>query len=79
LEAIEKLGLKIPGDIGVICFDDEDIFRFYPPGISSIQQPVKEIAATAMQLLMDQLSEKKLSPKHNHVLLKPAFIARGSA
>jgi hypothetical protein len=40
---------------------------------------VKEIAVTAMQLLMDQLAEKKLSTKHSHVLLKPAFIARGSA
>jgi LacI family transcriptional regulator len=78
LEAIKKTGLKIPSDIAVICFDDEDLFRLYPPGISSVQQPVKEIAARAMQLLMDQLSGKKLSSVRGKVLLKPALIARGS-
>jgi len=78
LEAIKKLGLRIPDDLSVICFDDEDIFRLYPPGISSIQQPVQEIAATAMQLLMDQLAAKKLSSKRKHVLVKPTLIVRGS-
>ncbi len=78
LEAIEQLRLRIPIDIAVICFDDEDIFRLYPPGISCIQQPVKDIAAKAMQLLMDQLSGKKLSASMGKVLLKPTLIARGS-
>ena len=78
LEAIEKIGLKIPTDIAVICFDDADIFRLYPPGITSVQQPVKEIAAKAMQLLMHQLSGKKLSAGSSKVILKPALISRGS-
>ena len=78
LEAIEQLGLKIPTEIGVICFDDEDIFRLYPPGITSIQQPVKDIAAKAMQLLINQLSGKKLSGSTGKVLLQPALITRGS-
>ncbi|HSB92745.1 MAG TPA: LacI family DNA-binding transcriptional regulator [Flavitalea sp.] len=78
LEAIEKLGLRIPTDTAVICFDDADIFRLYPPGISSVQQPVKEIAAKAMQLLLDQLSGKKLSPGKSKILLKPSLVIRGS-
>jgi LacI family transcriptional regulator len=79
LEAIEKLKLKIPTDIAVICFDDEDIFRLYPPGISSIQQPVKEIAAKAMQMLIEQMNDKPISSSRKQVTLKPIFIQRGSA
>src|SRR3984893_5832642 len=41
LESIKQLGLRIPDDIAVICFDDHDIFRLYPPGITSIQQPIE--------------------------------------
>lgn len=78
LEAIEKIGLKIPADIAVICFDDADIFRLYPPGITSVQQPVKAIAAKAMQLLIDQLSGKKPAASRSKVFLKPALIKRGS-
>jgi LacI family transcriptional regulator len=79
LEAIEKAGFNIPTDIAVICFDDADIFRLYPPGITSVQQPVSAIAAKAMQLLMDQLAGKKLAGSRSKVLMKPALIKRGSA
>lgn len=79
LEAIKELKLSIPADIAVVCFDDEDIFRLYPPGISSIQQPVALIAATAMKMLMDQISEKATARASRQISLKPLFIERGSA
>src|SRR5688500_10913714 len=59
LESIRQLNLKIPSDIAMVCFDDHDIFRLYPPGISSVQQPVEAIAKTAIQLLMQQLGKDK--------------------
>lgn len=66
LEAIDKLHLKIPDNIAVLCFDDHDVFRLYPPGITTIQQPVTAIAETAITLLMNQLQKpgKKLNGKH---------------
>ncbi len=76
LECIRRMGLSIPKDLAVICFDDHDIFRLYPPGISAIEQPVEEIARTAIQLLMDQL-KKKPSKKHQ-VQIAAKFNERGS-
>ena len=80
LEALKNLQLNIPGDLGVICFDDHDIFRLYPPGITIIRQPVQEIAKVAMQLLMEQFGTvHKSSCAGSQRKLEPELIVRGSS
>lgn len=79
LESIRKAGLKIPGDIAMVSFDDVDLFRLYPPGISAVQQPVEKIAKTAMELLMKQILTKKNLPNPAPVSIAPLFIERGSS
>ena len=78
LESIKKAGLRIPEDIGVICFDDHDIFRLYPPGITTIQQPIEEIAKTSVHMLMQQLGKSKKNFKKLQVALAANLIERGS-
>lgn len=79
LEVIARLGLRMPDDLNVICFDDHDIFRLYPPGISVIEQPIEGIARTAIELLMHQLGKDKTPLKDTAVELPGRFIVRGSA
>ncbi len=79
LESIAGLGLKIPDDMAMICFDDHDIFRLYPPGITVVQQPIEEIAKTAMGLLMNQLDKSQRAVKKNQVQVPGKFVKRGSA
>jgi LacI family transcriptional regulator len=78
LEAIKRLGMQIPGDIAMVCFDDHDIFRIYPPGITIIQQPIEELARTAIEMLMNQIENGQSAVKKNHVALAAKFIVRGS-
>lgn len=79
LEVLARMGLKMPDDIAVICFDDHDIFRLYPPGISVIEQPIEGIAKTAIDLLMHQLDKNNPPLKKHSVELPGKFILRGSA
>ena len=53
LEAIRRCGMTIPGDIAVICFDDNETFRLFTPGITALEQPIQAIAHEAIQMLMD--------------------------
>jgi len=78
LQSIQKLQLRVPEDIAIICFDDHDIFSLYPPGIASIQQPVEEIGKTAIQLLLKQLGKNKQSPSNEGIEIDGSFIPRGS-
>ncbi len=79
LESIGLLNLSIPSDIAIVSFDDEDIFRLFPPGISAIRQPIEAIAKTAMELLMKQINNKKSIQHHPPVQITADFIQRGSA
>lgn len=78
LEGIRRAGLNIPRDLGVICFDDHDIFRLYFPAVTVIQQPVEEIAKTAVHILMQQLGKNKTGGQKKHVELAAKFVVRGS-
>lgn len=79
LQSCQKLKWNIPDDIAVVSFDDEDIFRLLPPGITSIQQPIEEIAKTAIQLLIQQLQKPSALKNKKEILLLPTLLERGSA
>ena len=57
LEAIKLSRLQIPQDIAIISFDDLDLFRLYTPGITTISQPISEIAKQATTLLFNQINK----------------------
>ena len=78
LESIHELNIKFPGELAMISFDDHDVFRLYPPGITSIRQPVEEIAKTAMQLLMSQLGKTEKS-NNTKVEIPARLVIRGTA
>lgn len=78
LESIKSLALKIPEDIAVVCFDDHEVFNLYPPGITSIRQPVEEIAQTAIRILMGEMKVGK-KVKQQRVQLEARIIERYSA
>lgn len=77
VESITQLHLKIPDDLAIVCFDDHDLFKLYPPGITTVEQPLQEMANGAVELLMEQITAKtKLATKHKQV--KAELIVRGS-
>jgi LacI family transcriptional regulator len=55
IEAIKKKRLEVPGQLAVLCFDDNDIFRLYTPTISVIRQPIESIGQRAMSVLIERL------------------------
>jgi len=79
LEAIRNLKLSIPGDLGVIVFDDHNLFRLFTPSISAISQPIKEISETTIELMLSRLAEPKKPTKYKHIKLGTKLILRESS
>ncbi len=77
IEVIQRLGWEMPHDIAMVSFDDHEVFRLYPKGITVIEQPVEEIALQASRLLLREL-EKRKTPRKNKFILPPKIIVRGS-
>jgi len=80
LLAIKKMGLIIPDDIGIVCFDDSDWALMLEPPITVIRQPVYQLGSTAAELLIKEIEdeEKNLDHKPTVVTLSTELIIRNS-
>ncbi|MGI9861446.1 LacI family DNA-binding transcriptional regulator [Moorella naiadis] len=76
LKAARELGLKIPGDLAVIGFDDIPMAAYCNPPLSTIRSPSLELGQQAARLLLEQLSREKAPVKK--VLLPVELVLRGS-
>ncbi len=70
-------GLRIPADLAVIGFDGLPLTEFTSPPLSTVQQPVAEMGAAAITMLLDRIKERVDAPAR--VKTFPAkLVARAS-
>ena len=50
-QAAREHGLRVPEDVSVVGFDDLPQARWSVPGLTTVRQPLAEMAATALRLL----------------------------
>jgi len=79
IESIKILKLNIPGDLGVIAFDDNPFFSLFSPTISAVAQPMHEISHEVMKQLKMKLSADKPDTKPKTTVLKTKLIERESS
>ena len=75
IRALRDLGKTVPEDISVVGFDGIDLCRFTVPRLTTVEQPVDEIARRSVNLLLDMM-EKGAAPRH--VLVNAVFRSRDS-
>mgnify|MGYP001139900608 FL=1 len=63
IESIRSLGLQIGSELGMVSFDDHDIFRLLSPAVTCVAQPVEEIGRTLIRILMEELDETSEGPR----------------
>ena len=73
LQVCGKMDIKVPEQIKVIGFDDVNIASLTTPRITTIHQPIKEMAQLAVELLVDA-SQEKVVPKRS--LLPVTLVER---
>ena len=75
IRALKDLGRSVPEDISVVGFDGVDISRYTVPRLTTVEQPVDEIARRSVNLLLDMM-EKSSTPRH--IVVEAAFRRRES-
>lgn len=55
LSALQELGKSIPEQVGVIGFDDTSMGRYLSPKLSSVSQPITQMAQMAVDRLLDRI------------------------
>jgi LacI family xylobiose transport system transcriptional regulator len=76
-EAARELGLRIPQDLSVVGFDDLPLARWISPPLTTVRQPLTEMAEAAARLVLD-LSRGR-EPSTLRVDLATRLVERASS
>jgi LacI family transcriptional regulator len=77
LRALNETGLRIPGDISVVAFDDQPYSSFLASPMTTVDQPKEEIAKIAVNILLDYIRKGSVDIDTG-IMLKPKLIIRKS-
>lgn len=75
LQACRRLHIPVPEQIKVIGFDDVNVAELTTPQLTTLHQPVKEMAEIAVQLLHDAVNGKLVA---NRTVLPVRLVERES-
>lgn len=76
LELAKCKGIDIPGQLSLISFDNTPIMRFVQPPLTAIDQPIAEIAAKAVELIVAH--QRCSEMPESAVVIAATLVVRGS-
>ena len=75
-EAARQLGLRIPEDLSVVGFDDVQTAAFLGPALTTVRQPLQDMARAAVRMLVEALStDDVIQP---HIIMPTSLVVRNS-
>jgi LacI family transcriptional regulator len=75
-EALYERGLRTPDDVSVVGFDDLDAARWAVPPLTTVRQPLHEMAGMATRMLLRLIAGEEL--ESTRVELATPLVVRGS-
>jgi LacI family transcriptional regulator len=76
-----RRGLDVPGDLSITGFDDTPLATTVWPELTTIRQPIAEMAREAVRLLVEQIRSRRsgAEPQVVHKMLKFTLVKRASS
>ncbi len=75
LTACRELGIRVPGQMSIVGFDDVEMAQYVTPPLTTVHQPKLRLGQLAMDMLLDLLNDK---PVTDHVLPAELVIRESS-
>jgi LacI family transcriptional regulator len=79
LEVFKENNPNLINELGIIAFDDNDMFKIYSPTITSVSQPLVEISTKLMEIMLPLLKKKDVNETIHQIMLKTELIIRESS
>jgi len=75
-----RRGLEVPGDLAVAGFDDTPLATTVWPELTTVHQPIADMAREAVRLLVEQVRGRRTGtePQATHKMLKFTLVKRDS-
>ncbi len=77
MQTLRGLGYKIPDDVRIAGFDDDALAALLSPPLTTIHQPIKKLADTAVESLMQRIRSPKMEPRS--IMLDAPLVVRDSS
>lgn len=77
IQGLMKAGKRIPEDIAIVGYDDIDLASYFRPTLTTVHQPLGEIAAEACERLIKLLAGTDAT-RPIHRLVSPSLVVRES-
>ncbi len=78
LRVLAETGRRVPDDVAIVGYDDLGVAERTTPPLTTVRQPIVEMAERATRLLLEQLDESGPSGAMR-VIIPPAIVRRASA
>jgi len=75
---IKKCNVQVPNDLQVIAVDDVPSAKFSTPSITTLEQPIEQIAQKSASLLLAIIKNEDIPTEENLYRFKPILILRDS-
>lgn len=81
IAAVHQAGLKIPQDISIVGYDDTQNAGAIWPALTTVKQPIREMAATAIEILEQNIKGTNMATEHKRGkhILEHKLMIRDSA
>ncbi len=77
LRALRRAGRHVPADVAVVGFDDAPLAQHTDPPLTTVRQPLDEMAGAAADLVIEQLAGH--AERRAAVVVPATLVIRGSA
>ncbi|MGC4233707.1 MAG: substrate-binding domain-containing protein [Niabella sp.] len=77
LKQIMEMGIRVPEDLALFCFDQSESYDLFYCPISYVHQPLEEIGQKAVQMLIDRMSNQQSA--YQQLVLDPELIIKRSS
>jgi len=77
---LQARGLSVPSDVSVVGYDDIPVARYMSPALTTVRQPMPEVGAMAVRLLVEELSPPSHAgrARRRHHLVDVSLVVRDS-
>jgi LacI family transcriptional regulator len=78
LQAFTSAGLRVPGDVAIVGYDDIDFAAGAAVPLSSVRQPREELGRAAAGMLFEEITAPE-QHHHRQVVFRPELVVRASS
>jgi len=76
IRAARRAGMKVPGDVSVVGFDDSALMNCTDPPLTTVRQPIEAMGRLVIELLVGQIAGSPIPL--DELFFEPELVVRGS-